>query len=889
MGYLATDLDGTFIPNANEPQSAEAVTVLAEQLPRSGVEMIFVTGRHLESVRDAIDQHRLPYPTWILCDVGTSVYQHQGQGRFEKVTAYEERLEQITGHFDAETLRRQIDQEVSGVRLQEPVKQAAHKLSYYAPADQLERCVAEIEQLLSRLEAPYGIVSSVDPFNGQGLIDVLPVGVSKAFGIDWWCDYRQLDPGQVVFAGDTGNDYAALTAGYRAIVVANADRHLARRVLEEHARRGWTDRLLLAQQPSTAGVLEGCRWFGLIENQSPEPSPESIPPHQLHRHLGANLLACNRTRFCVWAPKPQRLEVELVDQGRRVPMTKTPSGYHVADVDGVGHGAKYQYRIEGERSRPDPASRFQPSGVHGPSQVVARQFAWTDTNWQGVDRDDLIVYELHLGTFTDEGTFAAAIERLDELVELGVTAVELMPVADSAGKWNWGYDGVDLFAVRRTYGTPDDFRHFVNAAHEKGLAVILDVVYNHLGPEGNYSGEFGPYLSERHRTVWGEAPNFDDPVHSGPVRRFFIANAVSWFDEYHIDGLRVDAIHCMSDDTWPHVTAEMSDAVAAWRRETGRAGLLIAESNIYDPEMLVPTDADGIGFDAQWCDDFLHSVFAALRPGEQLTDRIYEHHHDLQQTLRMGYVHQGTFRQHWRRTALAERVDTRGLIYSIQNHDFIGNHPLGLRLHQLASPAAQRAAAALLLLVPPIPMLFMGEEFACENPFHFFVDFGDEHLRQAVVEGRKREYPQHDWSQGHTPVDPLAFETSRIGPATAGDAGMRRWYRTLLGVRKQWRASGLLRDDRLSVRTDAKAGLYVLRYSSPDQTAVVAVRLSPASAAATAHELHVEEDLLQDSFAEPFLPQRPANGGRGTEPAPERSPANVLLPNHAKIFYRGPS
>ena len=496
--------------------------------------------------------------------------------------------------------------------------------------------------------------------------------------------------------------------------------------------------------------------------------------------------------------------------------------YHVVEIEDVRAGDRYSINLVRNKiiwiRRIDPASRFQPDGVHGPSQVVSSDFDWQDSNWRGVPKDDWVVYELHLGAFSDAGTFSSTIARLDELVELGITAIELMPVADCAGRWNWGYDGVNLFAPNRNYGSPDDLRRLVDAAHAKGLAVFLDVVYNHLGPEGNYLGVSGPYLSAHHSTVWGSAPNFDDPVHGCELRRFFIANAIHWYEEYHLDGLRVDAIHCMRDNSDPHV-AEMSAAVKAWASESGRPAMLIAESNVYDPQMLSPLDEGGIGFDAEWCDDFLHSLFAVVRPGERLCHRSYEPAADLHQTLTTGFVYEGTLHDERGRRPAAERVGTHGLVYSIQHHDFIGNHPLGKRLHQLTSLETQRTAAALLLLSPAIPMLFMGEEFACERPFQFFVDFGDEHFRSAVVEGRKREYPQHDWSGGVLPIDPRAFHDSKIGPAEDGNQEMRRWYRELLAVRKEWRSSGLLCDANLTVRNDLDQGMFSLSYQNGDQLA----------------------------------------------------------------------
>ncbi len=439
-----------------------------------------------------------------------------------------------------------------------------------------------------------------------------------------------------------------------------------------------------------------------------------------------------------------------------------------------------------------------------------------------------------------------------------------MPVADAPGRWNWGYDGVYLFAPNRNFGTPDDLRRLVDAAHAKGLAVILDVVYNHLGPEGNYLAAFGPYYSSKHSTPWGDAPNFDDPTHGQQLRRFFIANAVYWFDEFHVDALRVDAIHCMKDDSDPHVAVEISAAIEAWSKETGRPTALIAESNVYDPNMSAPRSEGGIGFHAQWCDDFLHSLFAVVRPVDRLCHRNYEGSSDLEQTLRFGYVYDATFQQPPKRRRPNTRVDTSRLIYSIQNHDFVGNHPLGQRFHQLTSRHAQRAAATLLILSPAIPMLFMGEEFCCDQAFRFFVDFSDEQLRKAVVDGRRSEYPQHDWSTGLLPTDELTFEESKIGLVADGDPDTRSWYQSLIKLRKNWRESGLLTDQNLTVETDLESGYYCLRYSNSQQSAMVAVRLA-----------------AKPTPTGSWIPSLP--GELVLNSRPNESQQLCLLPNHAVV------
>lgn len=596
--------------------------------------------------------------------------------------------------------------------------------------------------------------------------------------------------------------------------------------------------------------------------------PETESLTTLHRRLGAVPQSGGRTQFRVWAPGQAVVEVYFPDRDETATMQRDGSGYHLAIIEGVTVGERYYYRLAGQIDRPDPASRFQPAGVHGPSQVIDPDFAWTDQSWSGVAVPELIIYELHLGTFTAAGTYLAATERLDELVDLGVTAIEIMPLADAPGRWNWGYDGVNWFAPNHNYGTPAQLRQLVDTAHRKGLAVILDVVYNHFGPEGNYLAEFGPYLSPRHVTAWGAAPNFDGPEQALELRRFVIANAIYWFDEYHFDALRVDAIHCMRDDSDRHVVLEMSEAVARWQTETKRPATLIAESNVYDPELLRPRAAGGFGFHAAWCDDFLHSLFAIFHPEQQRSDRQYDANTDLAQTLHDGYVYLGSMHTPNCRRQPMERVETSRLIYCIQNHDFIGNHPLGLRLHQVASREAQLAAAALLLLSPAIPMLFMGEEFACEQPFRFFVDFADQHLRQGVADGRQLEYPQHDWTSGLLPTDQRAFHESKLGPASDGDGQMRTWYRQLIRLRRDWMLEGLLCDANLTVETDPAAGLFVWRYRNDRQAATVAARLNRLPDSVDAMPWRTQGEIVLDS--------RPGSCG----------PAE-LLANHARVAIQG--
>ena len=535
--------------------------------------------------------------------------------------------------------------------------------------------------------------------------------------------------------------------------------------------------------------------------------------------------------FHLWAPKCETVKLCLQDAAPQS-MTSNGAGQFSLRVPAT-HGTRYAFELPLGERRPDPCSRFQPDGAHGQSELIdPGKLTRSDADWQGLPKGDLIIYELHIGSFTDDGTYAAAIERLDELVDLGITAIELMPLAQCGGRWNWGYDGVHLFAPQHTLGRPEELRDLIAAAHARGMAVILDVVYNHFGPEGNYLHDFGGYVSEKHRTPWGDAPNFDDEG-SEFTRAWILENVRYWIEDFHFDGLRLDAVHCIADESKPHIAHEIGAYVDELRSRLQREIHLIAESNVFDANLLAPLARGGCQMSALWCDDFLHSVFAQFRPGEHRSSREYTPHDDLELALTRGYVFESTFlapQIRVPRETQPDRIDLETLVCSIQHHDFIGNHPDGLRLHQLTSPEAQRAAAALLLLSPSIPMLFMGEEFASDSPFLFFVDFDEENLRQAVENGRRAEHPQHDWSKVVSPTSPAAFIKSKIGPTAAGDPVTRQWYHDLIRLRKQWRASGLLRTENLTASWEASTHTARLRYRNNTDEAQVIVRLNPVEA-----------------------------------------------------------
>jgi maltooligosyltrehalose trehalohydrolase len=504
------------------------------------------------------------------------------------------------------------------------------------------------------------------------------------------------------------------------------------------------------------------------------------------------------THFRVWAPDATSatLVVEGAGTGNeRQLVPEVRSGYFGATFPDVPAGAEYRYRIDGGAALPDPASRRQPQGVHGPSSVVdPRGFRWSAHDWVGVRPEDLIVYELHVGSFSPEGTFAGAAARLDSLASLGITAIELMPVADFPGRWNWGYDGVSLFAPARCYGTPDDLRLLVDRAHSAGLAVVLDVVYNHLGPDGNYLSAFSRhYFTERHQTPWGAALNLDQE-HSAEVRHFVIENALHWMHEYRFDGLRLDATHALIDESPRHLVAELTATVR--RSVSDRRVWMCAEDHRNLAVMLKPASQGGWGLDAVWADD-LHHQLRRHTAGD--VEGYYEDFdgtaENIARTLRQGWFFTG---QRSRRRDAPRGTDPAGIaphhfVVCLQNHDQIGNRALGDRLHHVVDLAMWRALSALLLLAPEIPLLFMGQEWAASSPFLYFTDHHEE-LGRMVTAGRRMEF-QHfnafaDPVRASAIPDPQAEETFRRSALHWPErdqpphAQIHRLYGDLLALRK---------------------------------------------------------------------------------------------------------
>ncbi|MGC2213435.1 MAG: malto-oligosyltrehalose trehalohydrolase [Silvibacterium sp.] len=493
--------------------------------------------------------------------------------------------------------------------------------------------------------------------------------------------------------------------------------------------------------------------------------------------------------FRVWAPLAERVDVKIGE--RASPLARREGGWWEARVDAAGPGSDYGFVLNGDDTvLPDPRSPWQPCGVHGLSCVMDQAaFAWTDDGWRASALRDAVVYELHVGTFTAEGTFAAAEERLDYLKTLGITHVELMPVASFPGARGWGYDGVDLFAPQQTYGGPDALKHFVNAAHARGLAVLLDVVYNHLGPSGNYLSRFGPYFTASHHTPWGDAVNFED-AGSDEVRRFFIDNAKMWLRDYHFDGLRLDAVHAYVDRSAVHFMEQLEVAVRALERETGRSYVVIAESDLNDPRVVTERERGGYGLDAQWSDDFHHALVALLTGDRSGYYADFGSMADLAKALRDVFVYDGRYsayrdRAHGRPV---EGLPAWRFLGFAQNHDQVGNRAKGERLNALTTPGRVKIAAALVMTSPFVPLVFQGEEWAASSPFLFFTDH-EEELGQQVSEGRKKEFAAFGWKPEEIPdpQDAATFARSRLNwdeIAEPDHAGMLGWYRELIALRR---------------------------------------------------------------------------------------------------------
>ena len=544
---------------------------------------------------------------------------------------------------------------------------------------------------------------------------------------------------------------------------------------------------------STRGVMPDAKLDAKLDHKL-DPSPEPA--------VGASPLASGACRFVVWAPRAKMLSVRVLAQpgvgpDRIVPMQKSRSGCFQVEIDNVPAGCRYFYRLENGSDRPDPASCFQPDGVHGPSEVVDfRKFQWTDGAWKGLPLSDSVFYELHVGTYTREGTFDALIPHLRDLKELGITTIELMPVAQFPGTRNWGYDGVQPFAPQNSYGGPRGLQKLVDAAHAHGLAVALDVVYNHLGPEGNYFSEYGPYFTDKYKTPWGQAINFDD-ADSDAVRSFFIQNALHWLANYHVDVLRLDAVHGIFDFSARHFLADLQTAVTTLGTSLQRKVHLVAESDLNDSRLLRTQEQGGYGLPSQWSDDFHHSLHSLLTGERAGYYSDFGDVHHLAVTMRNGWFYAGQHsnfrrRKHGNSPAGLSRSS---FVVCIQNHDQIGNRARGDRLGNLLDFEGLKLAAGVTVLAPFVPLLFMGEEYSERAPFQYFTSHSDADLIEAVRKGRKEEFSSFAW-EGEIldPHDEKTFLNSKLDHELKNQEPhrtLRALYRELLNIRHEYGLAGI--------------------------------------------------------------------------------------------------
>ncbi len=590
--------------------------------------------------------------------------------------------------------------------------------------------------------------------------------------------------------------------------------------------------------------------------------------------------------FTVWAPEAG--EVNLIIEkpvNKSVPMDKDDWGHWKAEVQGIEEGTLYKYQIDGNNPLPDPASRYQPEGPHGPSAVVSAGFKWTDTDWKGIDQKDLIIYELHVGTFSPEGTFEGVEKKLDHLVDLGINAIEIMPVAQFPGNRNWGYDGVDIFAVQNSYGGPEAFKKLINSCHKKVIAVILDVVYNHMGPEGNYLSQFGPYFTDKYQTPWGQALNFDDAC-SDPVRNFFLQNALMWLRDYHIDGLRLDAVHAIKDLGAEHFLAKLSKEVDALQKETGQKHFLIAEVDLNDNRFISGREKGGFGLHSQWVDEFHHAIHAWLT-GEKIG--YYSDFGDFEHLIRAyrdTYVYNGVYSPHRKKlfgSSAAENPYHQFVVFA-QNHDQTGNRMLGERLSQLVSFDAQKVAAAAYILSPYLPMLFMGEEWGEKAPFYYFVSHTDPDLVEAVRNGRKNEFADFH-GEGETP-DPQSEETFMASKLNwdfrknSEHEAMWNYYKKLIEIRKTSKVYEAT--DRSSFNLIAREDIACLALvkKQGNQSLITIINLGKNEASLSLKELEGNWKLLLNS-------DDAAYKGGGSAPAEQiNGEQTLVLPPFTAVVYK---
>jgi maltooligosyltrehalose trehalohydrolase len=595
--------------------------------------------------------------------------------------------------------------------------------------------------------------------------------------------------------------------------------------------------------------------------------------------------------FRVWAPQKKKMTLHLVHPAeKKIDMQQDEQGYFSLKVKDIHPGCRYFYRPDEDISLPDPASQYQPEGVHGPSEVIDHSsFKWTDSAWKGIPFSELILYELHVGTFTPEGTFEAIIQKLKELKDTGINAIELMPVSQFPGSRNWGYDRVFPYAVQNSYGGPGGLKKLVDACHALDIAVFLDVIYNHVGPEGNYFSRFGPWFTDWYKTPWGEAINFDREW-SDEVRDFYSYNPVFWFEKYHIDGLRLDAIHEVYDSGAVHFWELMHERIREAEQRLGRVFYTIAESNLNSPKVLAPVESGGFGFTAQWLDDFHHALYVLV---DKSGRKFYEDFGSMEQMAKAytdGFVHSGEYvkfrkRKHGKSSA---GIPGNKFVVFIQNHDIVGNRAMAERLSVLVNFEQLKLAAAAILLSPYVPMLFMGEEYGEKSPFFYFISHSDKDLIKAVQEGRKKEFEGFNWeTEPPDPQDEKIFKRSKLQwhlRNRGKHAILLTWHKKLIEFRRSNPILQNFSKNDIRVATMDKTGLSILRQNNEGTRHLVCfLNFSEEPVSFTMPLLDHDWDKILDSGEKQWMETR---GGKVREhDFHGRSQEKVVVGPHCVVVY----
>ena len=602
------------------------------------------------------------------------------------------------------------------------------------------------------------------------------------------------------------------------------------------------------------------------------------------KNVGAVYTGDGKVEFCIWAPFAENVEVIIKGSERSQPLSKDDKGYWSKNLQDVKPGEFYKFRID-DREFPDPASLSQPEGVHSWSQIIDHNsFSWQDDNWNSRELDEMIIYELHVGTFTTQGTFEAIIEKLDHLEELGINTIELMPVSQFPGGRNWGYDGIYPFAAQNSYGGVEGLKKLIDACHGRDFSIILDVVYNHLGPEGNYIAQYGPYFTDKYHTPWGSAINFDDE-YSDQVRHHFIQNALMWLEDFHFDGLRLDAVHEIIDRGASHFLKELSEKTDELENRTGRRYVLIAESDLNDTRLIEDYEKGGYGLEGQWVDDFHHAVHTVLTGEKAGYYSDYGKMEFLAKAFKQAFIYDGMYSPFRKRTIgnSPKGIAPTNFVICIQNHDQVGNRLLGERLAELVSFEKQKLAAATMLSAPFVPMLFMGEEFGENNPFQYFISHGDPDLVKAVQEGRKREFEYffHSHSEAEFP-DPQAEETFRNSRLNWNfkeedkKKQMFGFYKELLKLKKQGAFASF---GNYNVKTEADEEKKILKVSAREEKSWLIGIYNFG-------EAEYSEEISEKNTPEVLISSAEKGWGGTIEIEEHFKSGKVMVPPEAALIYR---